>query len=137
MAARFTSSDYSDSFNTPYYSNDKPPTFKRKDISKKKSTLSIQSNNDSGIAHSPSHSDNISKTNPQLYSHTEEGRLEGSSNSRTALCAQYNDGEKTPTGPPLSALPANMTKKYSLPQRSVSFSDTPEMVNPSTEVVAL
>ena len=147
MAARFTSSDYSDSFNTPYYSNDKPPTWKRKDISNKKSMSSFHSNNDSGITNSPSQSDNTSKSTSQLYPQVEDGggTLEGSNNSRTALCARYNEaesmnsvsGERTPTGPPLSAVPANFSKKYSLPQRSVSFSDTPELVNPTTEVVSL
>lgn len=126
MQSRFTSSEYSDSFTSPYYTENKTSTMKRKELFKKSSM------NNSNTVHSTSDRNGgtviQSQAEFQLHLDTEEGAGE-MTNSSAALCSPNKHAVGSPVEDP--------QKRFSLPRRTVSFSDTPELVNQSTEVIAL
>lgn len=121
MQARFTSSEFSDSFTYPS-SDHKQSTLKRKEHTKQV----VQAMNSRTEYHN---GDGRCHSTDQLYPslNKESSRLE--SNSRSAV---YRVEE-----PDIGPVVEEPQKKYSLPQRAVSFNDSPDLVNQTTEIVAL
>ena len=142
MQARFTSStEFSDSFSSPYYNDNRINTLKRKELLKNGSLSNVNriisnaNNNGTAITNTTntaSSSDRASDTTNQsptllpVSSQSQTGEPVAEDSASCDNCQQE-------AGSPVE----NPQKRFSLPKRSVSFSDFPELVNQSTEVVAL
>lgn len=124
MQSRFTSSEYSDSYTQPYYADGKPPTAKRKELAKKMSVSSVDKSNSCNDISNGSVINNRSDVFFSLGKETDE-----KVDSNIPYSVEDKDVEESSAKDP--------QKRYSLPHRAVSFSDPPDHVNQTTEVVAL
>lgn len=117
LSSKFTSSDYSDSFSNPYYSENKPATLKRKDLANRSVKEPVQGN------------ETLTKPlNENQISIKLEVKEDNSYCSSTAL---------SPSKESVESEASHVEKTFTLPRRAVSFEDTRDVVNRTTEVITL